>query len=506
MPVPSDHVRLTVLGPLAAVRAAAAGSMFCNSRWSPKQVCPDDYPSYGPGCNEGEYLPMAFPQGADPVITPDGATVRAWWEGYLREPEWQGDVAHSAAHPKVLITAIRGARGGDQLSIRTSKAGKVLHEDTFEGDNMHTVLLYLPESDALHFPLGSRSVRAGQLGWVMRGHYAHCLAAPLFTVLSHAPDTAASRGAFERMVNRVSGAPNARQMPGELLELVPPRTSGRIATFALPLDTRIHLGAQRGHAQSRMIDMMTDFIWHLANLDADANTLFRYAAEIAGTPHGTSALLDVLPHLAGATGEEMDAVDHAFFRAEDVYEDDGSVTPADPALLELPNTRGLVELALRMAWLRGGQRGPMPTVSDHARATPAAATGRSTSPTVSTWDALTTLLADHLNAAAVGDPGPIHNITAEGSGTRYVQFSCTRGEGMLAEVVSPEYIDAGPDFFTWNKVTRLEELGFAPGAFGELNHGRTYEHTQWQDAAVDAVTILREVLEVDLVDVTIRQN
>lgn len=480
--------------------------MFCSNWWTPNQVCPDDHPSRRPGPNDGEYLPLAFPQGADPVVTPDGATVRAWWEGYLREPEWPGDVTHSAAHPKVLLTAIRGARDGDQLSIRTSKAGKVLHEDTFEGDDVHTVLLYLPESDALHFPFGRRSVRAGQLGWVMRGHYARCLAAPPFTVVSHAPNTAASRGAFERMVNRVSGAPNAHQMPGELLEVVRPRTSGRIATFTLPLDTRIHLGAQRGRAQSRMIHMMARFIWHLADLDADANTLFRYAAEIAGTPDGTTALLEALQHLAVATGEEREAVDHAFYCAEDVYEDDGSVTPADPALVELPNTRGLVELALRMAWLRDGRTGPMPALSDHTRAPAAAATGRSTSPTVSTWGELSTLLADHLNAAAVGDPGPIRNVTAEGSGNRYVQFSCTQGEGMLAQVVSPEYIEAGPDFFTPDKVTTLDALGFAPGTFGELNHGRTYEHTQWQEAAVDAVNILRDVLDLDLVDITIRQD
>lgn len=86
---------------------------------------------------------MQFTQGVDPIITPRGETVRAWWEGTLWEPEWPGDVAHSAAHPKVVITAIRRSRGADQLSIRTSKAGKILHEDTFEGDNVHSVLLYL---------------------------------------------------------------------------------------------------------------------------------------------------------------------------------------------------------------------------------------------------------------------------------------------------------------------------------------------------------------------------
>lgn len=356
----------------------------------------------------------------------------------------------------------------------------------------------------MHFPFGSRSIRAGQLAWAMRGMYARRLAAPPFTIVSHAPATSESRGAFERMVHRVSGASNAHQLPGELVEVTEPRSSGRVATFTLPLDTRIHLGAQRGRAQRTTSNTMALFIWDLANVDVDENTRFRYAADIAGTPAGTKALLEVLPRLAGSTQDEREAVDDAYFRCEEYEEDDGSIIPADPDLAGLEDTCGVVELALRMAWLRHGRQGPMPTAPDHAPDPPGRAT-RSTSPSPRTWEEANTALADHLNAICVGPPGPIRNIIAQGPGNRFVQFSCTQGEGMLAEVVGDEYIDADPDFYTPARLAAMAALGYVSGMFGD-NHGRTYDHTQWRDAANHATTILREVLDLSPEDITLIQS
>lgn len=116
------------------------------------------------------------------------------------------------------------------------------------------------------------------------------------------------------------------------------------------------------------------------------------------------------------------------------------------------------------------------------------------------------ILADHLNAVCVGDPGPIRNVIAEGPGNRYVQSSCTQGEGMLAEVVSPEYIDAGPYFFTPARVAALTALGYDAGTFGEPSHGRTYDHTQWQEAADHTTTILRNVLDLSPAEITLIPN
>lgn len=105
------------------------------------------------------------------------------------------------------------------------------------------------------------------------------------------------------------------------------------------------------------------------------------------------------------------------------------------------------------------------------------------------WEQLEQLISGHLFGAVRDN----QTVWCEAPGTRYVQYSCIGEDGFDAEAVGPEFIEAGPDFYTSERTETLARLGFSEP---QPNFMRGYEASEWQEAASAAVTILRDVLVV----------